>query len=37
MARIQLTRTARFSLFCLRIYLIGMLVLLLVKFVKIIH
>lgn len=37
MARIQTTRTARFAIWALRIYLIGMLVLLLVKFLKVIH
>ncbi len=37
MARIQLTRTARVTLFCLRIYVIGMVVLLAVKLIKGIH
>lgn len=35
MARIRLTRTVKFTLFFLRIYLIAMLILLLVKFVKV--
>jgi hypothetical protein len=35
MARIKLTRTARLTLFFLRIYLIALLVLLVVKFIKV--
>jgi hypothetical protein len=35
MPRIEMTRGARFALLMLRIYLIGMLVLILVKFVRV--
>ena len=35
MARIKLTRTARFTLYFLRIYLIVLLALLLFKFIKV--
>ncbi len=37
MARIQATRTVRFTLILLRVYLIGMLILILVKFIKVIQ
>ncbi len=37
MARIQTTRTVRFTLICLRVYLIVMLILILVKFIKVVH
>ena len=36
MARVQTTRTVRFTIICLRAYLIIMLILLLVKFIKVI-
>jgi hypothetical protein len=35
MPRVQMTRTTRFALYFLRIYLIAMLVLILVKFIRI--
>ncbi len=34
MARVQMTRTTRIALFCLRIYLIVLLILILVKFIR---
>ncbi len=34
MARIQMTKMTRIALFCLRIYLIGLLALIVVRFVK---
>jgi len=37
MARIKLTPTVRFTLFFLRVYLIALLALLLVKFIKVIQ
>lgn len=35
MARIHMTRTVKMALFFLRVYLIGMLVLILIKFLRI--
>jgi hypothetical protein len=35
MPRIYMTRTVKVAMFCLRIYLIGMLVLILIKFLRI--
>jgi hypothetical protein len=35
MARIQVTRTVKFTLFLLRVYLIGMLALLVVRFLRV--
>jgi hypothetical protein len=37
MARIKLTRNVRFTLLLLRIYLIALLILLLVKFIRVIR
>lgn len=35
MPRIQMTKTVRFALFILRAYLLGMLILILVKFIRV--
>jgi hypothetical protein len=37
MPRIQMTRTVKVALYLLRFYLIGMLILILVKFLRIFH
>jgi hypothetical protein len=37
MPRIQMTRTVKVALYVLRFYLIGMLILILVKFLRIFH
>jgi hypothetical protein len=35
MARVQMTRTTKIALYCLRFYLVGLLVLILVRFLRI--
>jgi hypothetical protein len=37
MARVQMTRTTRIALYGLRVYLIALLVLILIRFLRILH